>query len=124
MNEKEKVIITKLLKIASKQQKVIHKLAQAQPLAQVGFDPNEEYLKNAISAAAANAGVKTPISAFVRSTAGSQNDTTKVEGTYTVMVSGMDQADNNLKQNFMNIYKAQIKSQKPELDGKVSVLFV
>ena len=124
MNEKEKAIITKLLSIASKQQKVIHKLAQVQPLAQVGIDPNEEYLKKAILAAAANAGVKTPISALVRSTAGSQNDTTKIEGIYTVMVSGMDQADNNLKQNFINVYKTQIKSQKPELDGKVNVLFV
>jgi hypothetical protein len=121
MNEKE--VITKLLAIAIKQQKVIHRLAQAAPLAMVGSDPNEDYLRKAVSAAATNAGVRTPISAFVKSYAGDQKNNTNVEGTYTVIISGMEQADNALKQNFIKTYQNQIKSQKPDLDGKVSVLF-
>jgi hypothetical protein len=121
MNEKE--IITKLLAIATKQQKVIHRLAQAAPSAMVGSDPNEDYLRRAVNAAATNAGVKTPVSAFVKAYAGDQKNNTNIEGTYTVIVSGMSQADNALKQNFINTYKNQIKSQKPDLDGKVSVLF-
>jgi hypothetical protein len=121
MNEKE--IILKLLAIASKQQKVIHKLAQSSPLAMAGSDPNEDYLKRAVDTAAANAGVKTPISAIIRAYAGDKNNNTNIEGTYTVIISGMSQVDNALKQNFINTYKNQIKSQKPDLDGKVSVLF-
>jgi hypothetical protein len=121
MNEKE--IITKLLAIATKQQKVIHRLAQAAPLAMVGSDPNEDYLRRAVDAAATNAGVKTPVSAFVKANASSQAGATTTEATYTVMVSGMSQVDNALKQKFIDTYKNQIKSQKPDLDGKVSVLF-
>lgn len=121
MNEKE--IIVKLLAIATKQQKVIHKLAQSSPLAMVGSDPNEDYLKRAADTAATNAGVKTPISAFVKAYAGDQKNNTNIEGTYTVIVSGMNSADNALKQNFIRTYQNQIKAQKPDLDGKVSVLF-
>ena len=130
MNEKE--IIIKLLTIATKQQKIIHKLAQDDTVRYQSarerhsldhIDPNEDYLKRAVDTAAANAGVKTPVSAFVKTYTGNKNNNTNIEGTYTVIISGMSSADNALKQNFIKTYQNQIKSQKPDLDGKVSVLF-
>jgi len=123
-NEKE--IITKLLAIAKNQQKVIHKLAQAQGLATVPVeaDPNLAYLERAVMVAATNAGIKVPVGASVKSNAGSKQDGIIVEGTYSVNVRGMSQVDEKAKENFLQTYKNQIKAQKPELDGKVSILFV
>jgi enolase len=123
----EKAIIAKLLDIAKKQQQAIHKLAQAQGLSAPSVstpDPNLAYLKTAVSAAATNSGVTVPIGADVTSTAGAQQGNIAIEGTYTVNVRGMAQVDEKTKENFLKTYKNQIKAQKPELDGKVSIFFV
>jgi len=118
----EKDIIVKLLAIAKNQQKVIHKLAQAQGLS-ASPDPVADYLKSAVDAAAANSGVAVPINVTVKANAGSQQGNVQVEGTYTVTINGMAKVDNTTKERFLKTYKTQIKTQKPELDGKVSVLF-
>lgn len=120
-NEKE--IIEKLLAIAKNQQKVIYKLAQAQGLATVPVDPNLAYLKGAVDAAVTNAGVKVPYSAYVKANTGSVQNGAAIDETYTVTISGMNKVDEKTKESFLNTYKNQIKAQRPELDGKVSILF-
>jgi hypothetical protein len=122
-NEKE--IIAKLFVIAKNQQKVIHKLAQNLSAAPASdTDPNLSYLKSAVDAAATNASIRVPIGADVKFNAGSKQDGVAIEGTYSVSIRGMAQSDEKTKENFLRIYKNQIKAQKPNLDGKVSIFFV
>lgn len=122
----EKAIITKLLDIAKKQQRAIHKLAQAQGLSapSVIADPNISYLKGAVDVAATNAGVTAPVGADVKANAGTQEGYAHIDATYSVSVRGLDQADEKMKENFLKVYKNQIKAQRPALDGKVSIFFV
>lgn len=129
----EKAIIEKLLVIATKQQKVIHKLAQDDTVryqsarerhSPGNLDPNISYLKGVVDAAAPNAGVTTPVGADVKANAGSQEGGARIEATYSVSVRGLDQADEKTKENFLKVYKNQIKAQRPALDGKVSIFFV
>lgn len=118
-NEKE--ILLKLLTIAKNQQKVIHKLAQAQGLADA--DPNISYLRDAVNAAAANSGVTVPIGTYVAAKNSNQQSNVHVEGGYIVTITGLEQVDNKLKERFLHTYLTQVKNQKPELDGKISVVF-
>lgn len=117
MNEKE--IITKLLAIAATQQKIIHKLAQTTPAA----DPNLSYLERIAMSVATNTGLRTPISAFVKANTGSNEGDATIESTYNVIISGMEASDNATKEKFITNYKNQVKAQKPELDGKVNIIF-
>jgi hypothetical protein len=116
MNEKE--IIVKLLAIASTQQKIIHKLAQTSPA-----DPNLSYLERVAASAATNTGLRTPISAFVKANIGTNEGDATIESTYNVIISGMETSDNPTKEKFMTNYKNQVKAQKPELDGKINIIF-
>jgi hypothetical protein len=121
MNDSEKLIITKLFKIAEKQQKIIHKLAQMQS----PTDMTKAYLKRTVDVAATNAGIKVPVGATVSFTPGIQTeDNVKLDGTYTVMVTGMNASNEATKQTFLKVFKDQVHAQKPELDSKVSVLFM
>jgi hypothetical protein len=120
MNDSEKLIITKLFKIAEKQQKIIHKLAQIQSPTEL----TKAYLKRTVDVAATNAGVRVPVGGTVSFTAGSQDADIKIDGTYTVMVTGMNQSNETTKQNFLKVFKDQVHAQKPELDSKVNILFV
>lgn len=117
MNEKE--IITKLLAIAATQQKIIHKLAQAIP----GDDPNLGYLERVAGNVATNIGLRSPVSAFVKANAGSNEGDATIDMTYNVIVSGMESSDNATREKFISTYKNQVRAQKPELDGKVNLIF-
>lgn len=116
MNNKEKEILTKLVALAEKQQKILVKLAQ---VAQEDTQANVQYLKSTWQTAALNSGVpgRTP---DVQYTPGStQDDGVVIGGNY--MVTGEVPAASRDK--FLQTFKAQIASQKPELDGKVSTIF-
>jgi hypothetical protein len=82
-----------------------------------------DYLKEAVTTAMGNAKIKLPFSVYVKSNPGTQAGNTAIGETYTVTISGIDKADNTAKQNLINSYNQLIKTQKPELDGKVSILF-
>lgn len=119
MNAKEKAIISKLLSIATKQQKIIHKLAQVQPMNNEVVD----YLKRAVDTAAVNSNIQNPLSVLVKFNTGDSQNNTRIEDTYTVTIGGLGQASNELKNLFLKNYLMQVKTQKPELDGLVSVIF-
>jgi len=100
-------IIAKLIKIAHNQQKIIEKLAQA-------ADPNIDYLRSAAEAAAINASFK---ASHYQVMAGSNG--------YVVSVQGAPK-NNNLRQNYINVLKRQVATQKPDqpdLAKNLSVTF-
>jgi hypothetical protein len=121
MNDKEKVIIGKLLKIASNQQKIITRLAQQQQ------DPNIQYLKQAAQVTAANSGFNAT-SVTVTSSAGStdpgQASTIQVQGGYTVTVGGAPQ-QNELREKFIRQLRNMVATQKPNQPelANLSVIF-
>lgn len=121
MSNKDQAILEKLVKIASKQQKILQRLAQTDPNAQA-----EAYLRSAAQVAAANSGfTASNVSATYRggstgSTDGSASVVT-VEGGWTVSVAGAPK-DNKVRQQFINQFKTQVQTQKPELAKNLSVI--
>lgn len=116
MNSKEKLIITKLLSVAERQQKTLMKLAQV-----TEADPGiVQYLKSAWQTAALNSGVTSVSSPSITFKPGSAEAEGVMVGE-NYMVTGECPADKReaMQKNLSN----QIKSQKPELDGKVSTIF-
>lgn len=118
MNSKEKLIIERLLALATKQQKVLTKLAQAN-MQQNETEANKGYLKQTWQVACLNSGVPghTPTVEFTPGNTSADGVT--VEGNY--MVTGEVPAAQ--REKFDRTFKAQIAAQKPDLDGKVSVIF-
>ena len=116
MSDKETQVIQKLIKIMSNQQKILNKLAQQQQ------DPLIEYLRSAAQVAGANSQPPMSVLADVTVNAGFQHDNVSAPSTYTASVKGVPE-DNKAKQSFMDTFKRQIKTQKPELDGRVSIIF-
>lgn len=114
---KDKLIISKLFAIAEKQQKTLTKLAQTQ------LDPNVQavvqYLKNTWQTAALNSGIVESHSPEVSFNPGTQHDGLDVTESYTVKGFIPEKSRETFNKNFYN----QIKSQKPELEGKVSAIF-
>jgi hypothetical protein len=106
-------VLRKLVSIATTQQKVISRIAQVASLGNPPVDPNLDYLKRAVDAAMGNAGINVPLTSAVQA----HGDT------YTVTISGMDKMGNTAKEAFLKNYLNQIRSQKPELHGKVNVFF-
>lgn len=107
MNNKEKIILSKLLKIASNQQKILERLTQEQ-------DPNIVYLKSAAQITAANNGFNA-----------SQVDVTadiQVMGGYTVKVAGAPK-DNVTREKFIRQLKTMVSTQKPD-QPELSNIFV
>jgi hypothetical protein len=104
MSQKETDIIAKLVRIANNQQKIIQKLAQQ-------ADPLVAYLNRAASTAIANS-----------SGHGTVSVNADGSGNYTVQISGSPE-DNAVKQNLIDQFYKMIESQKPELVGKVNLLF-
>ena len=101
-------IIAKLIKIANNQQKIIEKLAQI-------ADPNIDYLRSAAETAAVNANFK---ASHYQVMAGPS-------GSYVVSVQGAPK-NNNQRQNFINVLKRQVATQKPDqpdLAANLSVTF-
>lgn len=117
MDNKDKLIISKLLKLASKRQQILVKMAQTVPTDD--SKANIEYLKSAWQTAALNSGVEVASTPTVNYTPPAQVDGTDLSGNYTV--SGEIAA--NKRELMLRQFKNQIKSQKPELDGKVSTIF-
>lgn len=116
----QKLIISKLLKLAGDQQKVIQKLAQ---LVQNVQDPNVAYLQRAWQTATVNSGVPQVSTPEVTTNPGSTQGNVQVGGTYTINATGIPQ-NNTLRQKLIDTFKTQVKTQKPDLDGKVSIMFV
>lgn len=112
MNDRE--ILGKLVKIFQNQQKIFKKLAQK-------ADPNIDYLQQAWEVIALNSGLTTVSSPQVFFNAGSTKGNTEISSTYTVNIPGVPVQAN--RQQLINSFKALIKKQKPELDGKVSIIF-
>lgn len=113
---KDKLIIKKLLTIAEKQQKTLNKLAQ------VGqADPETlQYLKNTWQTAALNSGVTESHSPEISFTPGSQHDGVNIGEGYVVKGAIPQKNRELFDKNFRN----QVKSQKPDLDGKVSAIYL
>lgn len=113
---KDKLIIKKLLTIAEKQQKALNKLAQ------VGqADPEAiQYLKSTWQTAALNSGVTESHSPEVSFTPGSQHDGVNIGESY--VVKGVIPQKN--RELFDKNFKNQVKTQKPDLDGKVSAIYL
>lgn len=106
----DKKIIEKLLKIASNQQKIIEKLAQAiQPTV---VDPLALYLKKGLAQVAGlNMGLNDVNVLEVDKTP---------EGTYMMHITGVPVPK---RQNFVQVMMKQLTTQKPELEGKVGYIF-
>lgn len=120
MNPKEKLIIEKLLALANKQQKVLTKLAQANMQRAEDVEGNTKYLQRAWLTTVVNTGAfqgRTPDVKYTPST--NANDGVVIEGNY--MVSG--EVPVQYREKFERQFRSIIDSQKPELDGKVSVMF-
>ena len=116
MNNKEKQILSKLIALADKQQKILVRLAQA---AQDTPEALTSYLKNTWMTAALNSGV-TGATPTVKYTPGSQTATGETIGD-NYMVTG--ECPVAAREKMLRQFKAQIASQKPDLDGKVSTIF-
>lgn len=115
MYNKEKIILTKLLRIAENQQKIIIKLAQAAE----GHDPMIDYINNGlIAVVAANMGL-----------ANVTADTSRHEGTPPAslggqfvgkkpdtFISNVTGVPSDKQPAFSNAVEVQRKLQKPELD--------
>lgn len=120
MSTKENLIIGKLVKIAQKQQSTLIKIAQAATGTQA--DPEVvRYLKSAWQTAALNSGVATAATPDVTFIPSSTNaDQVTLGESYTL--KGEIPASN--RDTFSRNLQNQIKAQKPELDGKVSTIFL
>jgi len=121
MNEKDKLILGKLLKIASNQQKILTHLAQAQQ------DPNIQYLKQAAMVTAANSGFSATDVQVTANATNSPAPTSNItiSGGYTVKVSGAPK-QNEVREKFIRQLRAFVAAQKPndqEL-ANLSVIFV
>lgn len=107
----------KLLKVAESQQKILQKLAQI-----AVQDPNIDYLKRAWQTAAVNSGAGQSVTPTIEATPGRTEGDVHIGETYTVYAADVP-ANNDLRRKLLDTFKAQIKSQKPDLDGKVGVIF-
>lgn len=111
----EKLVIKQLLKIATKQQEIIAKLAQAQ-------DPNVEYLRRVAVVAGANLNVNVTESHVVP-LEGGNTGTSALPNGYTLHVKGVP---SNLREKYIATVKAQVKAQKPDqpnLSDNLSIIF-
>ncbi len=120
MNNKEKLILSKLVKIAANQQKILERLAQEQ-------DPNINYLRTAAQVTAVNTNftaTSVDVKANPGSTVGSSQSPIKIEGGYTVTVGGAP-PQNEVREKFIRQLKAMVASQKPNQPelANLSVVF-
>lgn len=122
MNSQEKLIIAKLLKIAQSQQKTIEALVKRAQQA----DPIVEYLKRMAQTVVFNAGLSgTTVSANADTEVSPLAGGATVkpgDSNYTVFIAGAPD-DNNLKQKFIDNFNKTLAAQKPELDGRVNIIF-
>ncbi len=122
MNDKEKIILGKLLKIAANQQKILTRLAQQ--------DPNISYLKQAAMVTAANSGFNATHVEVTANPGTTIEDpvpnpaSTTVEGGYTVKIAGAPK-QNELREKFIRQLKTMVSTQKPDQPelSNLSVIF-
>jgi Fic family protein len=120
----EKLIITKLLKIAANQQKIMQRLAQLQQQ-----DPNITYLKRAVQVTAANTGFNATQVDVIASpgTDGTKSPASNIitEPGYTVKLAGAP-VRNEVREKFIRQLKAMIAAQKPDQPqlANLSVIFI
>lgn len=117
MTPQEKQIIRKLLALATKQQKVLTKLAQMQE----DVEGNKSYLKNTWQTAGLNTGISEMMSPTVEYRPGGPASTEGVTTGSNYVVTGTIPVAQ--REKFLKTFKAQVVAQKPELDGKVSTIF-
>jgi hypothetical protein len=119
MDSKDKAIIEKLFKVAQKQQDILVKIAQT---IQEDVESNKKYLSNAWMTAALNSGIPGISPESIDYTPGgpdSNNPNIVISSTYTV--TGVIPALS--RELFKTNFEKQIASQKPELDGRVGMIF-
>lgn len=119
MNDKEKIILSKLVKIAANQQKALQRLAQSQ-------DPNVAYLKSAAQITAANSGFNAShVEVTVNPGGPSSDPSVQTVGGYTVKVSGAP-PQNEIREKFTRQLKSMVSTQKPDQAelANLSVFFV
>ena len=112
-----KKVIEKLFSIASKQQQMIMKLAQAQ-------DPNVAYLQQTAEVAAMNLNTGLPISIQVSlGSAGTAPDEAGVSTSpnYVIRVGGLK--NDKQKMEFKSNLDRTLAIQKPELSAGISVIY-
>ena len=119
MGSKDKIIIEKLFKVAKKQQDILIKIAQA---VQEDIEGNKKYLSNAWVTAALNSGAPGITPESIDYTPGGQdsnNPNITISSVYTV--TGV--IPESVRMNFKNTFEKQVASQRPELDGRVAIIF-
>ena len=108
-------VLDKLIKNAKKQQVILTKLAQR-------LDPNvKQYLENAFQIAAVNSGIKKVNTPAVDKALASTEGIVSLEGNYKVVSSDIPR---NLQNKVRTVFERQIKLQRPELEGKVNIIYV
>lgn len=128
MNNKEKLVISKLLKIAENQQKIIQRLAQTvaeNPSGDLASspqgDPTIAYLMGAIPVAAANAGINNVVVTKVDKHKSAPTGSGAVMAdTYTAQIQGITGKQGDL---FKQMWDKQLAAQKPDLVGRVGFFF-
>lgn len=119
MSSKDQLILEKLLKLAEKQQKVLTKLAQA---VQEDIEANKQWLSSAWNIAAVNSGVvgSSPESIeYVPGGTDPNKPNVTISSTYTV--TGVVPV--NAREQFKRNFERHIATAKPELDGRVGMIF-
>jgi hypothetical protein len=121
MDSKEKIIISKLVKLAEKQQKILTRLAQATQEEDV--EGTKAYLKGAWETAALNAGI-TPVRSpdsieYIAGGPVAGKPHVSTGSTYTI--TGVIPEDKRLE--FKNTFERQLAAQKQELVDRVGMIF-
>ncbi len=121
MDSTEHLIIKKLIKIFANQQKVLAKIAQLAD-ADEDVEATKKYLQEVWMTAGVNSGlrVETPEVTYVAGSTSNTGNRTIVQSSQYNLVGAIPASD---RQKFSDTFDAQIKSQKPELDGRVGVIF-
>lgn len=113
-------VAKQLFSIVKKQQETITKLAQM-----VQDQEIKQYLDTALTTAVANSGVSSSYHSSLNKNPGQLSaDGLSSEDSYVLNVSfNPALTDNNLKQKLLNNFKNFIKANRPELDGRVGLIF-
>ena len=123
MDESE--FLKKVLAVLQKQQVILKKLAQdGSANMQNNKTEIESYLKSAWQTAGLNVGITQMSTPNVTYTAGAglnSTDGSLINTSESYTVTGVIPA--NVREKFNAVFLAQIKAQKPELDGKVNAIY-
>lgn len=118
MKSKDKVIIGKLVALAEKQQKILTKLAQA---VQEDVEATKKWLSSAWITAAINSGVPGMTPESVDYNPGGPSDIPNVTEGSIYAVTGV--IPDKARLQFKDTFERQIAAQKPELVGRVGMIF-